>query len=75
MLRDLAPRAWFTDMRKVLESDLDERLEDVFAEFETEAFAAASIGQVARAGDGRVAVKIQYPASRGPCARTFRTWA
>ena len=42
----------------------EERLEDVFAEFETEAFAAASIGQVyrARLQDGRrVAVKIQYP--------------
>ena len=51
-------------MRKVLESDLEQRLDDVFAEFETEAFAAASIGQVyrARLKDGRrVAVKIQYP--------------
>jgi predicted unusual protein kinase regulating ubiquinone biosynthesis (AarF/ABC1/UbiB family) len=63
-LRDSAPRVPFEDMRRVLESDLDEPLEDVFAEFEPEAFAAASIGQVyrARLHDGRrVAVKIQYP--------------
>jgi predicted unusual protein kinase regulating ubiquinone biosynthesis (AarF/ABC1/UbiB family) len=63
-LRDSAPRVAFDDMRRVLEADLGERLEDVFAEFEEEAFAAASIGQVyrARLHDGRrVAVKVQYP--------------
>jgi len=63
-LRDSAPRVPFEQMRRVLESDLGERLEDVFAEFEPEAFAAASIGQVYRAclHDGRrVAVKVQYP--------------
>jgi predicted unusual protein kinase regulating ubiquinone biosynthesis (AarF/ABC1/UbiB family) len=64
-LRDSAPRVSFKDMRKVIESELDERLEDVFEEFEQEAFAAASIGQVYRARlreDGRrVAVKVQYP--------------
>jgi predicted unusual protein kinase regulating ubiquinone biosynthesis (AarF/ABC1/UbiB family) len=63
-LRDSAPRVEFDQMRKVLESDLEQRLDDVFAEFETEAFAAASIGQVyrARLKDGRrVAVKVQYP--------------
>ncbi|HEV7771324.1 MAG TPA: AarF/ABC1/UbiB kinase family protein [Solirubrobacterales bacterium] len=41
-----------------------EPVSELFAEFETEAFAAASIGQVHRAEllDGRqVAVKIQYP--------------
>ncbi len=64
-LRDSAPRVSFSDMRKVIESELEERLEDVFEEFEQEAFAAASIGQVYRARlreDGRrVAVKVQYP--------------
>src|SRR5215212_9148957 len=63
-LRDSAPRASFRDMRKVIEQDLDERLRDVFAEFDEEAVAAASIGQVyrARLHDGReVAVKVQYP--------------
>ena len=64
-LRDSAPKASFADMRKVIEADLEEPLEDVFAEFEEEALAAASIGQVyrARLHDGRrVAVKVQYPA-------------
>jgi predicted unusual protein kinase regulating ubiquinone biosynthesis (AarF/ABC1/UbiB family) len=63
-LRDSAPRVSFKDMRKVIEHDLGERLEDVFDEFEPEAVAAASIGQVyrARLDDGRrVAVKVQYP--------------
>jgi len=49
----------------VLEEEYDgEPLSEYFAEFEQEAFAAASIGQVHRAEllDGRrVAVKIQYP--------------
>jgi predicted unusual protein kinase regulating ubiquinone biosynthesis (AarF/ABC1/UbiB family) len=63
-LRDSAPKASFADMRKVIETDLEEPLEDVFDEFEEEAVAAASIGQVyrARLHDGRrVAVKVQYP--------------
>ena len=63
-LRDSAPQVPFKDMRKVIESDYDERLKDVFAEFEEEPVAAASIGQVyrARLHDGRrVAVKVQYP--------------
>jgi predicted unusual protein kinase regulating ubiquinone biosynthesis (AarF/ABC1/UbiB family) len=63
-LRDSAPRVEFKKMRKVIEDDLDERLEDVFDEFEPDAVAAASIGQVyrARLHDGRrVAVKVQYP--------------
>ena len=63
-LRQSAPRVSFKEMRKVIENDLGERLEDVFDEFEPEAVAAASIGQVyrARLDDGRrVAVKVQYP--------------
>ena len=63
-LRDSAPRVSFKDMRKVIEDDLGERLENLFDEFEPEAVAAASIGQVyrARLDDGRrVAVKVQYP--------------
>ena len=51
-------------MRKVVEEDLGEPLEDVFSDFGEEAVAAASIGQVyrARVRDGReVAVKVQYP--------------
>ena len=63
-LRDAAPRVPFRRMRKLIEDDLDDALGDVFAEFDDEAVAAASIGQVyrARLHDGReVAVKVQYP--------------
>jgi predicted unusual protein kinase regulating ubiquinone biosynthesis (AarF/ABC1/UbiB family) len=50
--------------RSVLERELGRRAESVFAEFDWEPLAAASLGQVhgARLHDGReVAVKIQYP--------------
>jgi predicted unusual protein kinase regulating ubiquinone biosynthesis (AarF/ABC1/UbiB family) len=63
-LRDSAPRVPFDDMRKVVESDLEMPLEEAFAEWDEDAVAAASIGQVyrARLHDGReVAVKVQYP--------------
>jgi predicted unusual protein kinase regulating ubiquinone biosynthesis (AarF/ABC1/UbiB family) len=63
-LRDAAPTVRFADMRKVIEQELDEPLKEVFAEFEEEPIAAASIGQVYKAElqDGRtVAVKVQYP--------------
>jgi predicted unusual protein kinase regulating ubiquinone biosynthesis (AarF/ABC1/UbiB family) len=63
-LRDQAPQVPFKEMRRVLEGELGEDVEDVFAEFDVEAVAAASIGQVyrARLHDGRaVAVKVQYP--------------
>jgi predicted unusual protein kinase regulating ubiquinone biosynthesis (AarF/ABC1/UbiB family) len=48
-LRDSAPRVSFDKMRKVVETDLGEKLDDVFAEFGEDAVAAASIGQVYRA--------------------------
>ena len=63
-LRDAAPRVPFEKMRKVVENDLGERLEETFTHFTEDAVAAASIGQVyrARLPDGRdVAVKVQYP--------------
>src|SRR5688500_10336352 len=63
-LRDAAPKVSFKDMKKVLESEYGERLDDVFATFDPVPVAAASIGQVykARLDDGRdVAVKVQYP--------------
>ncbi|HMC51015.1 MAG TPA: AarF/ABC1/UbiB kinase family protein [Solirubrobacterales bacterium] len=64
-LRTNAPAMPWEKVEKVLEEEYDgEPLSELFAEFEHEAFAAASIGQVHRAEllDGRiVAVKIQYP--------------
>jgi predicted unusual protein kinase regulating ubiquinone biosynthesis (AarF/ABC1/UbiB family) len=50
--------------REVLERELGQRAENIFAQFEWEPLAAASVGQVhaAQLHDGRdVAVKIQYP--------------
>ncbi len=63
-LRDAAPTVSFKDMRKVIEHELEDPLKQVFAEFDEEPIAAASIGQVYKATllDGRkVAVKVQYP--------------
>jgi predicted unusual protein kinase regulating ubiquinone biosynthesis (AarF/ABC1/UbiB family) len=63
-LRDSAPQVPFKEMQKVIEQDLDDRLSNVFSEFDQDAVAAASVGQVyrARLRDGReVAVKVQYP--------------
>jgi predicted unusual protein kinase regulating ubiquinone biosynthesis (AarF/ABC1/UbiB family) len=69
-LRESAPRVPFEEMRKVIEAGLGERIGDVFAEFDEQAVAAASIGQVYRArlpedagklAGREVAVKVQYP--------------
>src|SRR3954470_14185876 len=63
-LRADAPAMPWKDVRAVLEEEWEDPVEEVFEDFETEAVAAASIGQVHRAvlpGGRRVAVKIQYP--------------
>src|SRR4051794_31678817 len=63
-LRTSAPPMPWKKVREVLEEEWDEPPEALFEDFEHDAAAAASIGQVHRATlpDGRrVAVKIQYP--------------
>jgi len=68
-LRDAAPTVSFKQMRKVIEEDLEDPIDEIFESFEEEPIAAASIGQVYRArlaDDGReVAVKVQYPGVAG----------
>src|SRR3954447_3908305 len=63
-LRTTAPPMPWKKVRDVLEEEWEDPVEELFEDFEHEAAAAASIGQVHRATlpDGRkVAVKIQYP--------------
>ncbi len=58
------PMPWEKVERVLAEEYRDQHPDELFAEIEQEAFAAASIGQVhrARLHDGRaVAVKVQYP--------------
>src|SRR3954447_10655373 len=64
-LRSEAPAMPWKKVKSVLEEEWDgEPIEELFDDFEQEASAAASIGQVHKAvlADGRkVAVKVQYP--------------
>ncbi len=70
-LRDAAPTVSFKQMKRVIEEDLEEEVSSVFADFDEQPIAAASIGQVYRAtlkddtlggaGGREVAVKVQYP--------------
>ncbi len=63
-LRAAAPSSPYTEVSKIVHDDLGATPEEVFAEFETQPFASASIGQVhrARLRDGReAAVKVQHP--------------
>ncbi len=66
-----APPMHYSLIREQLHDELGGDPEDIFAEFDQQAFAAASLGQVHRArlkNGEEVAVKIQYPG----IARTIR---
>ena len=59
-----APPMHFPLLREVVRNEFGMGVEELFREFDKEAFAAASLGQVHRArlkSGERVAVKIQYP--------------
>ncbi len=64
---DAVPPRPFEQLRPIVERDLGRPLDEVFAEVDPEALAAASLAQVhrARLRDGReVVLKIQYPEAR-----------
>ena len=76
-LRDAAPTVSFKQMRKVIEDDLEEPIDEVFATFER----GADRGRVDRPGLPRDAAttaarspsRSSTRASPRPCARTCRT--
>lgn len=74
-LQDRAPSRPLSDLEPVLQQEWGPDWRKQFSEFEDEASAAASIGQVHRArwSDGReVAVKIQYPEAEAALTSDLR---
>ncbi len=74
-LQQQAPPMDFALIREQIEGDLRAPLDTLFARFETEPHAAASIGQVHRAQlhDGReVVIKVQYPGIAESCDSDLR---
>ncbi len=71
-----APPMHYSMIREVFLDELGKEPDEVFAQFEKRAFAAASLGQVhrARLHDGtEVAVKIQYPDIARTITSDFKT--
>jgi predicted unusual protein kinase regulating ubiquinone biosynthesis (AarF/ABC1/UbiB family) len=68
VLRAQAPRSSGDAIRRVVEDELGAPIDRLFASFDDEPMASASIGQVHRAtlhdGGGEVAVKVQHPGIR-----------
>lgn len=63
-LQDRVPTFAFSEVKKIVETEIDGSLQERFGFFDEQPFASASIGQVHRAGlpDGEVvAVKVQRP--------------
>jgi predicted unusual protein kinase regulating ubiquinone biosynthesis (AarF/ABC1/UbiB family) len=63
-LQDSVPAVDFAELRPIIEQDFNDKLENLFLEFNQSPLASASLGQVheARLLDGtRVAVKVQRP--------------
>ena len=63
-LQDRVPAFAFSEVKRIIESELGATLEDVFEHFDEDPLAAASLGQVhrARLADGeQVVVKVQRP--------------
>jgi predicted unusual protein kinase regulating ubiquinone biosynthesis (AarF/ABC1/UbiB family) len=70
-----APPMHFALLREYLHNELGGGPEEVFAEFDRRAFAAASLGQVHRArlkSGAAVAVKVQYPGIASSIRADFR---
>ena len=68
----------FGRVKRVLEHDLDARIRDLFADFDEQPFALASLGQVhrARTTDGEdVAVKVQHPGAAEAAEGDLRSLA
>ena len=70
-LRDAAPKVSFQDMKKVIEGEYDEPLDEVFETFDPVPIAAASIGQVYKARAARRARRR----GQGPVPRRRRRGA
>jgi predicted unusual protein kinase regulating ubiquinone biosynthesis (AarF/ABC1/UbiB family) len=70
-----APPMHFSLLRESVRNELGADPEEIFDDFETEAFAGASLGQVHRArlkSGERVAVKVQYPNIARTISADFR---
>lgn len=74
-LQDHAPAFPFDIVQNIVASELKQPLENIFAEFEKEPIASASLGQVHRArllNGAYVAIKVQRPGIKGILQKDMR---